>query len=94
MAHYAKVNNNIVEQVIVAGAAFFDTFVDSSPGEWIQTFYNADNDDLTIRQTLKYNYAGIGYSYDKEANAFIAPEPVTDSTYILNTSTYIWEEVE
>ena len=40
MAHYAKVNGGIVEQVIVAEAEFFDTFVDSSPGAWIQTSYN------------------------------------------------------
>ena len=40
MAHYAKVNGGIVEQVIVAEAEFFDTFVDSSPGQWIQTSYN------------------------------------------------------
>ena len=40
MAHYAKVNNGIVEKVIVAEASYFDTFVDDSPGEWIQTSYN------------------------------------------------------
>ncbi len=40
MAHFAKVNNGIVEQVIVAEPEFFDTFVDSSPGQWIQTSYN------------------------------------------------------
>ena len=37
MGHYAKVQNGIVSQVIVAEAEFFDTFVDSSPGQWIQT---------------------------------------------------------
>jgi hypothetical protein len=37
MAHWAKVNNGIVEQVIVADAEFFNTFVDTSPGSWIQT---------------------------------------------------------
>ena len=40
MAHFAKVNNGIVEQVIVAEPEFFDTFVDNSPGQWIQTSYN------------------------------------------------------
>ena len=40
MAHYAKVRDNIVTQVIVAEASFFDTFVDTEPGEWIQTSYN------------------------------------------------------
>ena len=40
MAHYAKVVNGIVEKVIVAEAEFFDTFVDGTPGKWIQTSYN------------------------------------------------------
>ena len=40
MAHYAKIKDGIVETVIVAEAEFFETFVDDSPGEWIQTSYN------------------------------------------------------
>jgi hypothetical protein len=40
MSHYAKVLNGQVTQVIVAEADFFNTFVDSSPGQWIQTSYN------------------------------------------------------
>lgn len=40
MAHYAKVTDGKVVQVIVAEPEFFKTFVDDSPGEWIQTSYN------------------------------------------------------
>jgi len=40
MGHYAKVKNGKVVKVIVADASFFDTFVDDSPGKWIQTSYN------------------------------------------------------
>ena len=40
MAHYAKVRDGKVVEVIVAEATFFDTFVDNTPGEWIQTSYN------------------------------------------------------
>ena len=40
MSHFAKVVDGIVTQVIVAEPEFFQTFVDSSPGEWIQTSYN------------------------------------------------------
>ena len=40
MAHFAKVNNSIVEQVLVAEQDFIDTYIDGSPGEWIQTSYN------------------------------------------------------
>ena len=48
MAHFAKVENGLVIQVIVAEAEFFDTFVDSSPGEWIQTSYSG-----SIRKNCK-----------------------------------------
>ena len=37
MAHFAKVQDGIVTKVIVAEPDFFDTFVDDSPGEWMQT---------------------------------------------------------
>ena len=40
MAHYAKVVDGIVTNVIVAEASYFDTFIDDSYGEWIQTSYN------------------------------------------------------
>ena len=40
MAHYAKVNQGIVERVIVADEDFIDSFVDDSAGTWIQTSYN------------------------------------------------------
>jgi len=40
MSHFAKVLDGKVIQVIVAEPEFFDTFVDSSPGQWIQTSYN------------------------------------------------------
>jgi len=40
VSHFAKVCDSKVTQVIVAEPEFFDTFVDSSPGEWIQTSYN------------------------------------------------------
>ena len=40
MAHYAKVNQGIVENIIVAEPEFFDDYVDTSPGDWIKTSYN------------------------------------------------------
>ena len=72
MAHYAKVVDGKVTNVIVAEAEYFDTFVDDSPGEWIQTSYNtrggkhyAPNSDTEDSGTpLRKNYAGIGMNYD------------------------------
>lgn len=97
MAHYAKVKNGVVTQVIVAEAEFFDTFVDNEPGEWIQTSYNTrggvhynpetnEPDDGT---PLRKNYAGIGFTYDAERDAFIPPQLF--ASWILNEDTCLWE---
>jgi len=85
MAHFAKVVSNTVTQVIVAESEFFETFVDSSPGAWIQTSYNtsggvhydSNTGEPSLDQTkaLRKNYAGIGYTYDSIRDAFIPPKP-------------------
>jgi len=89
MAHYAKVNNGIVEQVIVAEADFFNTFVDTSPGTWIQTSYNTHGNQHPEGRPLRGNYAGIGYTYDATNDVFYAPKPFPSWT--LNESTWLWE---
>ena len=90
MAHYAKVENNIVTQVIVAEAEFFDTFVDSSPGEWIQTSYNTlGGVHLNGGTPLRKNYAGQGYTYDSIRDAFIPPQPFP--SWILIEDTCQWQ---
>jgi hypothetical protein len=90
MAHFAKVNNNIVEQVIVAEPEFFNTFVDSSPGQWIQTSYNTRGGVHTLGGTpLRKNYAGVGYTYDAQKDAFIPPKPF--NSWVLNNTTCLWE---
>ena len=96
MAHFAKVCDGKVVQVIVAEPEFFDTFVDSSPGEWIQTSYNTrggihygqdGQPDGGI--ALRGNYAGIGFVYDREHDVFYAPQPFPSWT--LNHTTWSWE---
>jgi hypothetical protein len=90
MSHFAKVVNGLVTQVIVAEPEFFATFVDSSPGEWIQTSYNTHGGVHTNGGTpLRKNYASVGYSYDRVKDAFIPPKPY--SKWVLNESTCLWE---
>ena len=90
MAHFAKVNNGIVVQVIVAEPEFFDTFVDSSAGTWLQTSYNTHGGVHALGGTpLRKNYAGMGYTYDATLDAFIAPKPYPSWT--LNEDTCLWE---
>ena len=90
MAHYAKVNNGIVEQVIVAEPEFFESFVDNSPGQWIQTSYNTRGGVHTLGGTpLRKNYAGVGYSYNAQLDAFIPEKEY--ASWVLNEETCLWE---
>ena len=98
MGHFAKVVDGRVTQVIVAEREFFDTFVDSSPGQWLRTSYNMrggihyePNSDVPRAdqsQALRKNYAGIGYSYDPVRDAFIPPQPF--ASWQLNEDTCLW----
>jgi hypothetical protein len=90
MAHFCKVVNGVVTQVIVAEPEFFDTFVDSSPGQWIQTSYNTHGGQHPEGRPLRKNYAGIGFTYDAERDAFIPPKPEGD--YALDEETCLWVE--
>ena len=90
MAHYAKVNNGKVEQVIVAEADFFQTFVDTTPGTWIQTSYNTlGNKHLLGGTPLRGNFAGIGFTYDAINDVFYSPKPF--NSWTLNKTTWLWE---
>lgn len=90
MSHFAKVVDGKVTQVIVAEPEFFQTFVDSSPGEWIQTSYNTHGGQHRNGGTpLRKNYAGIGYSYDRTKDAFIPPKPF--ASWVLNDDTCLWD---
>lgn len=96
MSHFAKVVNGIVDQVIVAEPEFFDTFVDSSPGEWIQTSYNTRGNVHYGQDgqpdggvALRGNYAGIGFTYDRQNDVFYPPKPF--NSWTLDQSTWLWE---
>jgi len=95
MSHYAKVVDGKVVSVIVAEEDFFKTFVDTSPGQWIQTSYNTRGNvhygadgkpDGGV--ALRGNYAGIGYTYDAVKDVFVAPQPFPSWTLNAN---HLWE---
>ena len=89
LSHYAKVVDGKVVSVIVAEEDFFKTFVDSSPGQYIQTSYNTiGNKHVNGGTPLRGNYAGVGYTYDAEKDVFIAPKPF--ASWVLSAD-YLWE---
>jgi hypothetical protein len=89
MSHFAKVCDGKVIQVIVAEKEFFDTFVDTSPGTWLQTSYNTYGNQHPEGRPLRGNYAGIGYNYDATNDVFYAPQPYP--SWVLNNTTWLWE---
>jgi len=89
MAHYAKILNGKVVNIMSAEASFFNTFKDTSPGQWIQTSYNTRGGVHMLGGTpLRKNYAGIGHTYDSSLDAFYAPQPYP--SWILNTTSCLW----
>lgn len=92
MAHYAKIKDNIVVEVIVAEKDFVDTL----DGTWVQTSYNTRGNlhygpdgapDGGV--ALRGNYALIGYVYDNTLDAFIAPQPYP--SFNLDPDALVWQ---
>jgi hypothetical protein len=96
MAHFAKVLDGIVQRVIVAEPEFFSTFVDSSPGTWLQTSYNTrggvhygSDGQPDGGVALRANYAGVGFNYNQQEDVFYAPQPFPSWT--ISAPDWIWK---
>jgi len=104
MSHFAKLDNNVVTQVIVAEQDFINSGKVGDSFLWIQTSYN---------NNFRKQYAGVGYTYDKTNDVFISPKPypswaldasfdwqpptampVNDKRYSWNEDTQAWDEME
>ena len=89
MAHFARVNGLTmkVDKVIVAEPEFIQTLPDYD--FWIQTSYNTHGGQHPEGRPLRKNYAGIGFTYDKDRDAFIPPKPF--DSWVLNEDTCLWD---
>jgi len=76
MSHFAKLNNNIVTEVIVAEQDFINSGAVGDSFLWVQTSYNGN---------FRKNYAGVGFTYDSVRDAFIAPQPYPSWTLVEDT---------
>ena len=103
MAHFAELDsNNVVKQVIVVadadtadaqgnhmesiGIAFCQRLIG---GNWKQTSYNTHGGVHSLGGTpFRKNYAGLGYTYDAQRDAFISPKPY--NSWVLDESTCLW----
>jgi hypothetical protein len=87
MSHFAKVENGIVANVIVAEQDVIDTGIFGHG--WVQTSYNTHGGQHPEGRPLRKNYAGIGYAYDEQRDAFIPPQPY--ASWLLNEDTCLWD---
>lgn len=85
MAHYARVEDGVVTQVIVADTR--EWCEANLGGTWVQTSYNTKGNQHPEGRPLHKNYAGIGYTWD--GTGFAAPQPFPSWTK--NSDTYLWE---
>ena len=104
MAHWAELDeNNVVTRVLVgdnndpAGDEGYQWLIDNLGGTWVKTSYNAiagkrrnpETNEITEEAGFRKNYAGIGYTYDSQRDAFIPPKPF--NSWLLNEDTCVWD---
>ena len=83
MSHFAEIENGIVIRVVVADD--LEWCESNLGGTWLQTFYSG---------SIRKNFASIGYSYDKNRDAFIAPEPEGNLGFDEATCQWIMPDAE
>jgi hypothetical protein len=88
MSHFAKVEHGIVTQVLVIERDVIATGLFGDPALWVQTSYNTFGGQHPDGTPLRKNFAGIGFSYDAERDAFIPPQ--TFPSWILDEETCLW----
>lgn len=100
MGHYARLENDVVTEVIVAKA----DVIAQREGEWVKTSYNtiggvyyqpsvdgnaSPGPDSDQSKALRKNFASIGYTYDRDRDAFIPPRPY--ASWLLDSDSCLWE---
>jgi hypothetical protein len=101
MAHFAKIENGIVTQVVVVDNQYEENgqeYLNSIglEGTWLKTSFNTYGGKHSMGGVpLRKNYAGIGFTYDEQRDAFISPKPTDlERAYVLDEETCLWVEPE
>ena len=91
MAHYAFITDGIVTEVIT-GIHETENIEGLDTETWYGNFRGQTCKRTSYNNNIRYNFAGIGYTYNESADAFIAPKPTCGHPELtLNTATYRWE---
>lgn len=92
MAHYAFLNENKIVTQVIAGIDENELIEGLDPETWYSNFKGQECKRTSYNGKIRFNYAGIGYSYDETADAFVPPNPECGHVELtLNTTNYRWE---
>ena len=89
MAHYAFLDNDKVVTEVITGIDETELIEGLSPEEWYGNFRGQRCVRTSYNGNIRKNYAGIGYTYDEERDAFISPKPF--ASWLLDEDTCQWE---
>jgi len=84
MAHYAYLSDDNIVVNVITGVDENELIEGLSPEEWYGNFRNQKCVRTSYNNKIRYNYAGIGYTYDPIDDAFIAPVPCDHPELTLN----------
>jgi hypothetical protein len=99
MAHWAEIDENGIVLRVTVGSnddadEGYQWLIENLGGTWVKTSYNTQGGVHTLGGIpLRKNYAGIGYTYNSERDAFIPPRPEIEGEWVLNEDTCLWETI-
>jgi len=90
MAHYAFLDDNSIVTEVITGKDETELIEGLDPETWYGNFRGQKCVRTSYNSNIRYNYAGIGYAYDAEADAFIAPRPTCGHKEVFLNDKYQW----
>ncbi len=90
MAHYAFLDENNIVTEVITGKDETELIDGLDPETWYGNFRGQKCVRTSYNSKIRYNYAGIGYTYDVEADAFIAPRPECGHKELFLNDLYRW----
>ena len=90
MAHYAFLDENSIVTEVIVGIDETELIEGLNPETWYGNFRGQTCLRTSYNSKIRYNFAGVGYTYDAEADAFVAPKPECGHKEVFLNSNFIW----
>ena len=90
MAHYAFLDDNLIVTEVIVGKDETELIEGLDPETWYGNYRGQKCVRTSYNSNIRYNYAGIGYTYDADADAFIAPRPSCEHKELLLNDLFKW----